>query len=1071
MSLFIRSSLFLLSFLLFLGGSAGATQRKIISTRQLEGTLKEELPRFKSDVSRRNLLNLKRRTPFSLPYLQKGFPASSDTIRILGIRVQFRREFPDDPATTGNGCFDLRSYEEFYQEEQHIIDPAPHNKAYFEAHLQALGNYWSMVSKGKLHLEFDVFPKGDTAYTLPYTISHYGSIDSTPRPQFYPVEQLDSLFKHSFALADTSSLDEIDFSGYDSYFLFHAGSDRQHDLGTFGIDPTPSDLFTGFIMLGEPVEVGDEFIWDGLILPETGSQDNKITALNGLIAHEFGHQLGLVDLYNTRNFFTQVGDFALMDNFAQNVGVELDSCYTLVTGVLPVLPCGWSRAFLGFVSPAKISDEGDVRLLAAELEDDQVQLVKVPINSEEYFLIENRQIDLDGVPIPYLRADSLTGVVLGLVDVATDSDREYDYLMPGSGVLIYRVDEAVAYLDVDEDGIPNFWDNKLQWDKDRKFMTLMEADGIIDFGGNYYTGFGSQEDMYYQGNQSEFTSYTYPSTRSHTGAFTHIRITDIGKSGLEMSLSVTSGWHQPGWPRKIVPHFNVRSLTFADVENDGNIEIFGAADRFLYAWRSDGESLIPNPYHAFNIELNGDTTYYPLAFFDILDTTLVGTPTLGDVDGDDTLEIISATVDGKVYCWEPVDQNNDSLADLKAGFPVDLGNSISMIPVISDFDSEKPGLEIYVGTDMFKLFLISQDGCLIDSPRFDRRILGMAITDSSKINFIVTGDIISGQHGIRVWRTDSRISTPAVPYDKASSPVVGDLNRDDILDVVVVIGDGGVYVWDKELSPLPGFPVEIGEKVESGPALGDIDGDGYLEIVVASDNKIFAYNYNGTIADNFPIIVDRINPIGCIESSPVLVDVDEDGVSEIVIGTGEGRLYAFNRDGNEIRGFPLSCAGAISSSAVMADLDGDSESELLVPCDDGFVYAWKLPWRHERGNNPWPMEGRDPSHTNYFPVGDLPDLPEFASLILEKKAYSYPNPATEKATIRYFLGKDAEVNVRIYDLAGDLVEEFDHSGVGGESNESEWDCSRVASGIYLCRVEAQASGQKEVAFCKIAVVK
>ncbi|MGB2698127.1 MAG: T9SS type A sorting domain-containing protein, partial [Candidatus Zixiibacteriota bacterium] len=491
---------------------------------------------------------------------------------------------------------------------------------------------------------------------------------------------------------------------------------------------------------------------------------------------------------------------------------------------------------------------------------------------------------------------------------------------------------------------------------------------------------------------------------------------------------------------------------------------------FLYAWRSNGESLIPNPNYAFDIELNGDTTFYPLAFFDILDTTLVGTPTLGDVDGDDTLEIVSATVDGKVYCWKPVDLNNDSLADLKAGFPVDLGNSISMIPVISDFDPEKPGLEIYVGTDMFKLFLISQDGCVIDSPRFDRRILGMAITDSSKINFIVTGDIIYGQHGIRVWRTDSRISTPAVPYDKASSPVVGDLNRDDILDVVVVIGDGGVYAWDKELSPLPGFPVEIGEKVESELALGDIDGDGYLEIVVTSCNKIFAYNYNGTVADNFPIIVDPANPVDMIKSSPVLVDVDDDGISDIVLGTQENKIYAFNKDGNQIFGFPLSCAGPISSSGVMVDLDQDLKSELLVPADDGFVYAWKLPWDYHPEKNPWPMEGHDPSHTNYFPIEDLPNLPEFAFLP-EKKVYTYPNPAKDRAIIRYFLGEDAEVNIKIYDLAGDLVEELDHTGVGGENNEKEWDCSKVASGVYLCRVEAKGLSQEEVVFCKIAVVK
>jgi M6 family metalloprotease-like protein len=1070
MSFSVKSLLGVLIVILFFNGSALAVEREILSVQKLKEPKREKTIDFKSAVSNRNLLNLERKTPFSLPYLAKGSIAPR-TIKILAIRVQFKKEIPDDPATTGNGWFDLRSYEQFYLEEEHIIDPTPHNRQYFETHIQALGNYWNIVSRGKIQLEFDVYPKGDTAYTLPYTMSHYGSIDSTPNPQFYPVEQLDSLFKHSFKLADTSSLDQIDFSEYDSYFLFHAGSDQQHDLGEIGIDPTPSDLFTGFIMLGEPVVVKEANIWEGLILPETASQDNKITALNSLIAHEFGHQLGLVDLYNTRNFFTQVGDFALMDNFAQNVGVELDSCFTLVTGVLPVYPCGWSKAFLGFVEPVEIDNQQNINLLASELlEEDAIQLIKVPISSEEYFLIENRQIDLDGIDIPYLQADPQTGVVLGLVETGLSSEREYDYLMPGSGILIYRIDEGVAYLDVDTDGVPNFWDNKLQWDKDRKFMTLVEADGIIDFGGNYYTGFGDAEDMFYQGNQTEFTPYTYPSTRSYNKAFTHIWITDIGESGQEMSLNIESDWHQSGWPQKIIPHQNIRSLTYADVEDDGSIEIFGAADRFVYAWRSNGESLIPNPNYAFDIELNGDTTFYPLAFFDILDTTLVGTPTLGDVDGDDTLEIVSATVDGKVYCWEPVDLNYDSLADIKAGFPIDLGDSITMVPVISDFDIQNPGLEIYVGTGKGDLLLISEDGNIIDSLDLGERIVGLATTDSGKINFVTTDIPTPFQHIKKVWRTDSKTSVDITSLYYGYPPIVGDLNRDDFLDVVVARAGGTIYAWDKELSLLQGFPLRVGDWVSSQPALGDIDGDGYLEIVVASISKLYVYNYNGTMADNFPVIVDRLNTHDWIKSSPILVDVDDDGISDIVVGTQQNKIYAFNKDGNQIFGFPISCAGSISSSAVMVDLDQDLKSELLVPADDGFVYAWKLPWDFHPDQNPWPMQGHDPSHTNYFPIDDLPDLPKFAFLP-EKKVYSYPNPAKEKAIIRYFLGEDAEVNIKIYDLAGDLVEKLDHTGVGGENNEKEWDCSKAASGVYLCRVEAKSSSQEEVVFCKIAVIK
>jgi hypothetical protein len=63
------------------------------------------------------------------------------------------------------------------------------------------------------------------------------------------------------------------------------------------------------------------------------------------------------------------------------------------------------------------------------------------------------------------------------------------------------------------------------------------------------------------------------------------------------------------------------------------------------------------------------------------------------------------------------------------------------------------------------------------------------------------------------------------------------------------------------------------------------------------------------------------------------------------------------------------------------------------------------------------------------------------------------------------------VTIRIYDLSGDLVDEFPGSGHDHTENEMVWDLSDIASGVYLCRVEARGSGGTETAFCKIAVVK
>jgi hypothetical protein len=92
-------------------------------------------------------------------------------------------------------------------------------------------------------------------------------------------------------------------------------------------------------------------------------------------------------------------------------------------------------------------------------------------------------------------------------------------------------------------------------------------------------------------------------------------------------------------------------------------------------------------------------------------------------------------------------------------------------------------------------------------------------------------------------------------------------------------------------------------------------------------------------------------------------------------------------------------------------------------------------------------------------------------LLPENMAFNYPNPAKEHTKIRYFLKQDAEVIIRIYDISGMLVDEFNGHGEGETHNELLWDCYRFASGVYLCRVEAKSENEKQVVFFKMAVVK
>lgn len=87
------------------------------------------------------------------------------------------------------------------------------------------------------------------------------------------------------------------------------------------------------------------------------------------------------------------------------------------------------------------------------------------------------------------------------------------------------------------------------------------------------------------------------------------------------------------------------------------------------------------------------------------------------------------------------------------------------------------------------------------------------------------------------------------------------------------------------------------------------------------------------------------------------------------------------------------------------------------------------------------------------------------------RAYNYPNPNSGSyTTIRYYLNEPASVKIRIFDTAGTLVDQFSAPGDGRVDNEKKWYVSSVASGVYLCQIEAKSDGGSESKIIKIMVV-
>ena len=84
-------------------------------------------------------------------------------------------------------------------------------------------------------------------------------------------------------------------------------------------------------------------------MPETENQDGYFAALNGTLAHEFGHTQGLFDLYDVNTFFPGVGVWSNMDS-GYLLGTEVQDAVSGATvdasGVIPVSLDPWSKSLL-----------------------------------------------------------------------------------------------------------------------------------------------------------------------------------------------------------------------------------------------------------------------------------------------------------------------------------------------------------------------------------------------------------------------------------------------------------------------------------------------------------------------------------------------------------------------------------------------------------------------------------------------------------------------------------------------------------------------------------------------------
>ncbi|DBA92804.1 TPA: hypothetical protein ACH3X1_002991 [Trebouxia sp. C0004] len=184
------------------------------------------------------------------------------------------------------------------------------------------------------------------------------------------------------------------------------------------------------------------------------------------------------------------------------------------------------------------------------------------------------------------------------------------------------------------------------------------------------------------------------------------------------------------------------------------------------------------------------------------------------------------------------------------------------------------------------------------------------------------------------WQQHLDLSTDHTKYRAYmySAPTLVDLNRDGKMEIVVGTSMGFLYVLDCEGRSMAGWPLQMGE-IQAQVAVGDINGDGFVELVAADANGNVAA-FNAKAEELWERHVASL-----VAQAVTFGDVNGDGVLEVVFGTTSGYLYAISgKTGLDIPNFPFRTHGRIAASVLITQLSQGLSQQLVVMSFDGHLY-------------------------------------------------------------------------------------------------------------------------------------
>jgi hypothetical protein len=187
-------------------------------------------------------------------------------------------------------------------------------------------------------------------------------------------------------------------------------------------------------------------------------------------------------------------------------------------------------------------------------------------------------------------------------------------------------------------------------------------------------------------------------------------------------------------------------------------------------------------------------------------------------------------------------------------------------------------------------------------------------------------------------------------------PAFGDLDADGDLDAVLGTWEDELRLYRNtstdgsiSLELVDSAFVTLSRGRNATPALGDLDGDGDLDLIVGeSSGTLNQYENTGTATDPvFTLVSDEMGDIDVGRRSlPVLRDLDDDGDLDLVVGAESSGLHVFLNAGSPtapewVVGGTLPIDDFGFAAPAFLDLDGDGDDDILLGGGRGGLWLYE----------------------------------------------------------------------------------------------------------------------------------